>query len=495
MMKFDPRPFQQHSVDHAVDFLSGSTTRDKQLYAAPTGVGKSVIELLVQQRTAPDSWIITPRYEIVTGMLDKLGQPDADGLDFCISTPVKLRNRLFDGRVPRPKCLIFDEAQHHSASTWQQIDLLTGLAPAVAYTATPYRGSPASTRKFRDVWGEPLWLITYEEAIQCGYIRMPSYEVLPLVDDDVIELKNGEFDVTSLEAATVDRLGDLAEHCRKYYTDKWDRATIFSVPSSAIAIRLQQELGSRGLPTAVVNAGTSRSQRQEIFAATEACILALVHINIVSEGVDLKLRRYIDLDPTMSPVEWVQKLGRITRPGTDAPPEYICTNRNILRHAYVLDGVVPMGAIVDSERKFPPSERGHARVLGLEAIGRFKPTSALLRSGAKLYMYCLSAVVNNLVLEYCCLLHPTREPIWAIKANTKDAATGVKTYGTWTRCEPPNDVVGFGSMAPKKISEKQEKWWRKSWGGAAHYGLDPEQEIDKKNFQVLPVLADLGERL
>lgn len=494
-MKFDPRPFQQHSVDHAVAWFAHATIRDKLLYAAPTGVGKSIIELMVQELTMPDSWIVTPRDEIAAGMLEKKGFPDADGLDHMISTPVKLRNRLFDGVIERPRRLIFDEAHHHSAETWQQIDLLTGMAPAVAYTATPYRGSPKSTRQFRERWGEPLWLITYEEACQMKYIRMPRYEILPLVDDDVVELRGGEFDVTSLHAATVDRLGDLADHCVKYYTGSaWDRATIFSVPSSEIALRLQHELGARGLPSAIVNASTSRDDRYKIFEATEAGILALIHINIVSEGVDLKLRRYIDLDPTMSPVEWVQKLGRITRPGDDDPPEYICTNRNILRHAYVLDGIVPIGAIVESEKVFPKSERGHARVLGLEAIGRFKPTTALLRNGAKLYMYCLSTVVNSVVLEYCCILHPTREPIWAMKVNIKDAETGVKTYGSWTRCEPPNDVVGFGSIGAKSISEKQEKWWRKPWGGAASYGLDPDQPVDKKNFQVLPVLADLGER-
>lgn len=489
-MKFTPHPFQQLGIDHALSVLKSSGP--PTLYAAPTGCGKSIVELKVQEALIADGhdpWVVTPREEIAQGMLEKLGYPDADMLDHRIATPIRYRNRLMDGRLRHPSHLVVDEGHHHSADTWQQLDLLSGLCPSVAYTATPYRGSPRSTKVLRDHWGDPVWLITYKEAAAEGYIKMPDFRMMPLVDDDIIDVSNGEFDVTSIDSATLDRLGDLAEHARAWYNDRWDMPTVFAAPSTACAVRLAQELTSRGLPCVRVDAGTPKSTRYSAFEATVAGITALIHINIVSEGIDLPLRRLVDLAPTLSPVKWVQQLGRITRP-TREQPEYYCCNRNILRHAYALDGVVPVAAIVDAEKQFPEATRAHARVLGLEAIGRFKPTNVKLLSGLRLSVYSLSVVVGSVVVEYCVLVHPALDPVWATKVNT--AVDGVRQYGSWRLCEAPENVQGFSSVGPKELSEKQARWWNRA---AARYGLDPEQELTRKNFQVLPVLADTGTRM
>lgn len=487
-MKFDPYPFQKLGIDHAFGVLRSG---GKQLYAAPTGCGKSVVELKVQEALLAeghDPWIVTPREEIAAGMLDKLGCPGADMLDYRIATPVRYRNRLMDGRLRHPSHLIVDEGHHHSADTYQQLDLLSGLCPAVAYTATPYRGSPRSTKGLLDCWGDPVWLITYKEAATEGYIKMPDFRILPLVDDDVIDVRGGEFVVESIDAATVDRLGDLAEHARAWYSGRWDTPTVFAVPSTACAVRLSQELASRGLPCARVDAATPRVARQLAFQATVERVTALVHINIVTEGVDLPLRRLVDLSPTMSPVKWVQQLGRITRP-TKETPQYIGCCKNLLRHAYALDGAVPVAAMVDAEAKFPPTDRAHARVLGLEAIGRFKPTNVKLLSGLRLSVYSLSVVVQSVVVEYCVLVHPVMDPVWATKVNT--VVDGVRQYGSWRLCDAPESVQGFSSVGPSALSDKQARWWSRA---AARYGLDPEQEVTRKNFQVLPVLADTGTR-
>ncbi len=496
-MKFEPYPWQSPAIDHAINFLSTADRGAKCLYAAPTGTGKSVIELVVQERMASlgaKPWIVTPKTEIIDGMLDKLGAPsDVNSLDYHIATPVTLRNRLLDGRLESPSSYIVDESHHHSADTYQQLDLLSGIAPAIGYTATPYRGSPKSTRQFREAWGDPIWLITYQEAVDEGFISLPRFEVLPLVDDDIVEVSGGDFDVTSIDGATVDRLGDLADHAQANWYDKttlrWNKSTIFACPSTHCCVELQRELAARGLPAAIVSASAgSRGQRPEIFEATEQGFVALLHINVVTEGVDLKLRRLVDLAPTLSPVKWVQQLGRITRPWKEGQPEYICTNRNILRHAYALDGVVPISAIVETDKKFGPTQRAHSRVLGMEAIGRFKPTTTKLLNGCELYVYSLSAVAGRAIIEFCCLVRPVDEPIWATKINTVND-DGTKSWGKWIPCDAPNDVKGFSSISQKEPSEKQLKWWARS---AHHLGLDSRETPNRKSFQALPVLADLA---
>lgn len=486
---FTPHPFQKVAIEHALNFFAAAAPGDKVLYAAPTGSGKSVVELAVQA-ALPDAWIVTPREEIAQGMLEKLGRPNDDMLDHRICTPVRLRNFMLKGQY-RPSYLIIDEAHHGTAETWRQIDLLAGLCPSAAYTATPYRGSPRSTKELLEVWGAPVWLISYQEAEAMGYIRMPTFRTLPLVDDDVVEVRAGEFDITSLESATLDRLADLAEQSKQWKKGHgWDRPTVYAMPSSETCRRLVGELADRGMPAATVSAGTPRAERQAIFQLVKDSVVALCHINIVSEGVDLPLRRLVDAAPTLSPVKWVQHLGRVTRP-TDERPEYIATNRNLQRHAYVLEGIVPTSAVAQSEKVFPATQRAHTRALGLEAIGRFKPTPVSLLSGCTAHVYSLSVVVNNAVVQYTALVHPTKDTVWASKINTKNEA-GETTWGCWRRCEAPTDVTGFASVAPAPLSPKQEAWWRRS---AGRFGLAPEQPVDRKKFQALPVLADLGERL
>ena len=486
-MKFQPYPFQEVAIRDAVEFLRSNGPGARRLYAAPTGCGKSVVELLTMEALGDGCWIVSPRDEIIDGMLDKLGVLDHPR----IMTPIKLRNRLLTGSVPHPKQLMFDEGHHHNAESWQQLDLLTGLAPSVAYTATPYRGTPRGTRELLERWGEPVWLITYAEAASMGYVSVPSFEMLPLVDDDIVEIRGGEFDVTSVEAATVDRLGDLAEQSLQWRKDgKWDRPTVYAMPSSGACVRLREELARRGMASVVVSAATPKDERRTAFELVELGIMALLHINIVSEGVDLKLRRLVDCAPTLSPVKWVQQLGRITRP-TDVPPEYVCTNRNLLRHAYALEGVVPLAAVIEAQTAFPDlkSDRAPIRALGLEAIGRFKPTSVELLSGLKLSLYSVSVPGGlGLVVEFVVLVHPAMAPVWATKVNMR-GEDGQRKYGRWARCEAPSDMRGFGSVPPSALSEKQAAWWKRS---AARYGLKPDQEVTRKNFQVLPVLADIG---
>ena len=119
----------------------------------------------------------------------------------------------------------------------------------------------------------------------------------------------------------------------------------------------------------LVVGGTPGEQRRAAFAATAARRAALVQVSVVSEGVDLPgLRRLVDCRPTLSPVYWLQCLGRIRRPvpSGEPPPEYICTNRNLSRHCYLLEGMLPLAAVREAQGAFEtPSRRMGIRVVGL----------------------------------------------------------------------------------------------------------------------------------
>jgi hypothetical protein len=803
-MKYSPYNWQIPGIEHATEFLLTAARGSRQFYTAPTGCGKSVMELCVQQKLFEagheHSWITTPREEIIYGMLDKLDVADRSfesAYSRKITTPIRMRNRLLKGEGEPPHKMIIDEAHHDAAESYRQVELLSGLAPRVGFSASPFRGSPRSTQQLRELWGDPIQIITYEEAERIGAISMPEYKMLPLLDDDQVELKNGEFVVEAIEDATKDRIEILIDHALKNWKDGplWDRPTIFSLPSSALCHALAERFQRAGLAIGVVSAETPKALRYQIFQGCLERICAIAHINVVTEGVDLKLERLVDLSPVMSPVKWLQQLGRITRP-QPRKPEYVCvaegtpiltnsgwkpiesielndlvwdgvefvdhdgvvcngerevtevygvsltpdhevlttegwkqacqldntkklnlgkrsltgqlfvssvfdadsghvnaydaeqnekflndfsidfrkqcvgnviavdrsvdqresiqnfpfgsiqdslpqsitllqehkkrdgkfiksgsktkrnslsillhskdtttktlnligatthrdtcqetydslpiaktvsikgqrkilrgdgfstnvfktrsencigsfgnpeneahytssqnsivcqkassevlsvvkvydilncgprrrfqagplilhncTNKNLLRHAYLLDGVLPHEAVAEAEAKIGFCERGDRRVVGLENIGRFKPSRIKNVQGITCTVYALSVVVNNLVVEYAAIVHPAKEdPIWAVKMNTINEDR-TRNYGKWQRADPPEDLRGFGSMPGKALSEKQAAWWTRS---AANFGIDPTAKVDRKNFQVLPICVDLGVRL
>jgi hypothetical protein len=492
-MRYALRDYQDAGVRYAIDFMRQAGFNQRLLLAAPTGSGKSVMELAIQ---APfdNAWIITPKVEIVEGLITKLGHqaPSSEAalMDLArglrISTPTRLRNLLLAGAIKPPSHLIVDESHHDAANTYQQLHLLAGLAPAVGLTASPFRGTPRSTREFLEHWGQPVWVITFREAVALGHISMPACSTVPLIDDETLELSAGDFAVRAVTGAYADKL----EHASKLVEWPLTQSTMYSVPSRELAHALVRKMNSLGLMAFAVTGETSFADRREAFDLCLRKALVLVQIQVVGEGVDLPIERLVDMAPTLSPVLWLQKFGRITRPGLS--PRYIATNRNLLRHAYLLDGMVPPYSMKEAQDAYKGElgRRDTARVVGIESLGRIKPISLPLASGLAAAMYAIQDPSGR---EFCAIMHPNHpDVLWATRQNVADPETNEKRYGRWERCEPPAELVGFNSVQPSQLSDAQRSWWKKS---AARHGLDPNAEINRKQFVALPVLSNLGGRL
>lgn len=474
----------------------------------------------------PDAILVTPRLEIVADMLRKVGVDPSgwsdnrlarEALSYRITTPVRLRNLLAKGELPfRPTCLIIDEAHHFTADTYTEIETYLGPVFRVGLTATPFRGNPRGTEEFLSRWQELVWVLTYPQAAERGVIAVPEPTVWPLVDDDLIDVVNGEFRVSESEATVAGVFDEVAERCREFGRDRrafdvmqgpeavgyhhafdrWDRPTMFSVPSVAAAGVLHDALHAAGLPSHVVTQDTPRAVRQRAFAACVSCATTLVQIDVVSEGVDLPIRRLIDLRPTMSPVKWLQQVGRIARPlkPGEEPPEYICCNRNLERHGYLYEGLLPPSAMTAAQLAFGgrPSARMGARVVGSENLTRFQAAELPLADGCTGVMYCLVTTDGYTRKEYAVILHPcSQTPLYASRENT-GGKDGVVSYGKWKRADGIPDVTGFGSVPAKVLSEKQQAWWKRS---AARFGLNASREVNRRAFPALPILQDLGVKI
>lgn len=506
-----PHDFQQVAIDDIPERLEAAAPGGRLLYTSPTGTGKSVVATQVKERLT-ESCLITPRLEIVAGMLEKEGvQGVADfsedrlvteALSRRISTPIRMRNMLAEGRFPwRPDVVIVDEGHHSIADSYVELEAYLPSTRWVDLTATPYRGTAKSTAEFLARYNnEYQIIIDIETAAKRGFLSIPELTFWPLVDDDTIDIENGEFKARQCGNRCIDRVDDLVEKMRSDLFDsstgQWKRSTLVSVPTTAAARLVTERLNGAGCPAEYVLQDTPRQERTRIFRQSIACEICLVQIKVVSEGVDLPFRVLVDFQPQLSPVEWMQKVGRITRPiktGEDRP-QYICTNRNAERHAYLFEGTIPPARITAAQAVFgQPSKRAGMRVVGLEGLSRFKSVEVPFASGEMGVMYQLHAFDGFAKTEYVVICHPRYvEPLYASRQSarkeTESAETVEYDWGTWQRIEELPDFTGFASAKQGRVSDKQKSWWERS---ARRCGLNPAVEPNTKNFASLPIFNEI----
>lgn len=541
------RGYQQAAVNDALrhankvlDLPDSAPDREcRILYSSPTGTGKGTMQLATLRalRDADwNAWIYTPSLDVLRGYLERCGAAPETlecgaeklaemGEKIFVTTPVRARNRIAEGAYEPPEAVLYDEV-HHATEGNDVSGLLFAVAPRAAWigwTATPYRGTPRGTQDLLEAWPEQVEVLSVPDAIGGGYWALPTFRVVGLVDDDTITLANGEFQTKAankLLSSRVAAIAALARDCLAadgrtnttgypaLETPGGWKPTAVTVPSREIAGLLVEELDRLGVHATMVHAGTKPRDRSVAYAAAKIGRTVLVSVRVLAEGVDFPwLRRLIDARPTMSPVSWVQMLGRITRPETpdaldarrergarwDGRPEYICVCRNLERHAYLLGGAVPRQALAAAQAEFEkPSKRAQSRSIGLEALQRFKTIPLPLSGGVRGGMNIVYQVdqETGAVTEWAVLLDPTSErAVVAKRTNSARDASGARNWGKWQPAELPPDLTGFAtSQLRGKLTEKQAKWWETS---AARYGLDPRADVTQRVFASLPILRDL----
>lgn len=511
------RDYQLDVVDDATEFVAESLTlgefNARRLYASPTGTGKGSMQLgLLKQLRAEgyDAAMLTPSLEVLRGCLERCGASPADlacgperladmGERIHVYTCVRYQNKVLRGELGMPEVVIYDEA-HHATEGNEVSGTLFALAPDavwLGFTATPYRGTPQGTKDLHEAWGEPIVVLTVPEAVEAGYQSLPSFEVIPLVDDDTIKVVAGKFQAKAAGNRVQSRLDAL---CDLVAARTDGKPTCVVVPNTETAGRVVEELDARGIGARMVLGSTPTARRALAYRECREGRSVLVAVKVLNEGVDLPwLRRLIDARPTVSAVAWVQQIGRIMRPGP-VQPEYICVCRNLERHAYLLGGAVPRAAIKQAQDAFEkPSKRDGYRSIGFEQLSRFKRIQVPLDGGLRATMANVYSVDGEGVkTEWCVVCLPwTSAPVVAQRRTqiNRDPVSGeIVSYdplGKWQATRLPDDLAGFAtSQQTGALSDKQRQWWERA---ARRYGLDEREagELKRRQFQVLPVLSDL----
>jgi hypothetical protein len=449
-----------------------------------------------------DTWILSPSLEVLRGYASHLGIEPKHKILFehRLTTPTRFRNRLFDGSIEPPDVIIHDEAHHVTDNNIVSEDILAccPLSAHIGFTATCYRASAKATAQLRRLWGAPKIVLSMQQAVENCWMDMPTIRTVPLLNDDILEVTNGRFVIKSVNSECSTRAEALVELIDETRMRR-PGGIMVALPSTEMVHYIADLCARAQIGWQVILQDTSDAARELAYRRCENYGDVLLQINVVSEGVDLPwMRTLIDAKPTLSPVMWMQQFGRITRPH-EIPAEYICTNRNLERHAYLAEGLVPSVKIAESQEAFGgESERLGARFLGLETVGRLKPIPVPLDNGLTAAMYNVNSSSEIQQTEWLILCLPhIPDPIVFNRVNSavewidgQDGPMPSRKWGKWKHVAMPSDLVGYrSSNSRNRISDKQRAWWKKSAKGK---GLNPDrhEKLTGRQFALLPALYD-----
>tara|TARA_R110000824_G_scaffold16213_6_gene67486 strand:+ start:7247 stop:8755 length:1509 start_codon:yes stop_codon:yes gene_type:complete len=306
--KFPPRKWQKEALPLIIDSLRAGK---KPIVSAIMGSGKSILlaELcyIALRKLKQQCCVVVsaPRQSLVEQLTRTIGErcglanvgsyfthqkkAGSNIIVCCNASAGALSLKLKElGR--EVAMLIFDEV-HSSEST--NFKLAWGVlkpACAVGFTATPFR---SSDRESLSLWDEVVYRYTAGDA---------------LADKVIVPWNLVHWNGTGADAAEVNKI------CLRMMMPM-EGPGIASALSIEDAEEFAEFLNSQGFPSMAIHSKMHRSKRESIIRKLEAEeIRCVVHVSLLSEGVDMPWLRWLCLRrPVQARVRFVQEVGRALR--------------------------------------------------------------------------------------------------------------------------------------------------------------------------------------
>lgn len=309
-------PFQTKAV---VQGLRAIEDDDNILISSPTGSGKTLMQLSLydqlEKTYGRSVGIVTSRREIITGFLAKANQMGMN-LEEKVWTPVRFWNALKRKAAKMPQVLIVDEAHHAIADTYSRLVEATSFegdpVRVVGFTATPMRGVEHENPEWKSLFQRLYEAITITEAIRDK--RLTNFYI---IKDLVGSLGETEYETTKKqnEAAQTSIMEKIEYIFNKVSSLDRSRPTVFITPTTAAAVKVATYFSSRGIPVKEILGTTPEDSRDRLLKDLAKNKVWISSVNVMTEGVDVpEISRVVNLRPSVSPIPYVQGLGRGLRP-------------------------------------------------------------------------------------------------------------------------------------------------------------------------------------
>lgn len=278
----------------------------KTLAVLPCGAGKTVCfadmaNKHIQKNNDNYVWFLVHRQELVDQTLETFQKMNLSIENIFIGMVQTVSRHLEDYK--RPTIIIFDEAHHAKAKTWNKIIQRYDNVPIIGLTATPIRQDGKPLGDIFDVMVEGVninWLI------EKGYLCPFDYYA-PDIGDMKLTRKGNDYDMDEFTEYLLDSriYGDVEK-----YIDL-NKKTIIYCPSIKFSKTLCEKIGAVHF-----DGNTPKNERRTIvkkFKNGEIKILS--NVDLIGEGFDVPdCDCVMLLRPTRSLALYIQQSTRCLRP-------------------------------------------------------------------------------------------------------------------------------------------------------------------------------------
>jgi len=328
----EDRWYQKEDVNYAM----GHGVNDRVIHCAPTGSGKTVIQVMIAKRELDrgnSTAILTPRNEIFSQTFglarDWIGRGDVTALRarrrneswnpvapiHIVSWPTLIRRSArSDWWFPKVDRVLVDEC--HLSMAPRILEILERYAPHAridGYTATPARQTGKGLGRF---FTEIKNVTTVRQLQKEGYLAPVEYWGGSTPDLAGIRVVRGDYEKKKLSDACVKLVGDAVDNWLRLASD---RQTIVFAVDIAHCEMLAHKFTQVGVSAASLHVRLPQEQRDKIVQQFKAGkIQVLVNVSIASYGFDSPEVSCVQIcRPTRSIVLHLQMIGRGMRPKKD----------------------------------------------------------------------------------------------------------------------------------------------------------------------------------
>lgn len=295
------------------------------LILSPTGSGKTALTANILQGAAAKgntSWFGCHRRELIKQSVDTFLECNvpvgiiAANFPQMLDSPVQvcsiqtLQNRL--PHLTKPKIMIFDEAHHCAAASWEKVFNWTVGSIHIGLTATPERPDGKGLKKYFKVMvrGPGVQELIDEKFLSDYHLYSPNPP-----DMSQVKIARGDYVIEQAEEV-VDKptiTGDAITHYQRYASGK--RALVFCV-SINHSKHVVEQFVAAGIRAAHIDGETRQDERDDIIAQfMRGEIEVISNCDLFGEGFDCPgIECVIMLRPTTSLPLYLQQAGRGLRP-------------------------------------------------------------------------------------------------------------------------------------------------------------------------------------